>query len=307
MDAIINKLAPEFNINERYQLIKDIGSGGFATIVLARDLNNNEDVVIKKIKKSSIKNIKDKIDLIRELCILKKITESYIQNKTEEIERKIISLVGICQDNEFYYIVQEYCESGDMVNYLANKSNKLLKKDAACYFYQLIKGVDYIHSLGIAHRDLKPDNLLLTADYRLKICDFGISNFFNQKSILSKSFLGTRPYASPEILERKMYDVIKNDVYSCGIILYALMYMTFPFEWQSELADSFSTNTVNSYIKNVKSLNYMEEPDDEIKDLLKGMLKYDPNNRFSIEDIKRSKFYLYGEKIFYDRYKCKKK
>ena len=51
----------------------------------------------------------------------------------------------------------------------------------------------------------------------------------------------------------------------------------------------------------------MEEPDDEIKDLLKGMLKYDPNNRFSIEDIKRSKFYLYGEKIFYDRYKCKKK
>ena len=83
-----------------------------------------------------------------------------------------------------------------------------------------------------------------------------------------------------------MYDVIKNDVYSCGIILYALMYRTLPFEWQSELADSFSTSTIKSYIENVKSLKYLEEPDDEIKDLLKGMLKYDPKCRFSIEDIK---------------------
>ena len=73
------------------------------------------------------------------------------------------------------------------------------------------------------------------------------------------------------------------------------------------LSDSFFTSTIKSYIKNVKSLKYLEEPDDEIKDLLKGMLKYDPNNRFSIEDIKRSEFYLYGEKIFYEIYKCKKK
>ena len=193
-----------------------------------------------------------------------------------------------------------------MIDYLNAKNNKLSKDGAACYFYQLIKGVDYIHSLGIAHRDLKPENLLLTADYRLKICDFGISKFFNQKSILSESFLGTPSYASPETLERKMYDVIKNDVYSCGIILYALMYRTLPFEWQSELADSFSTNTINRYIKNVKSLKYLEEPDDEIKDLLKGMLNYDPNSRYSIEDIKRSEFYLYGKEIFYERYKGKK-
>ena len=306
MDTIINKLAPEFNINERYKLIKDIGSGGFATIVLARDLNNNKDVVIKKIEKSSIENINDKIHLIRELCILKKITESYTLNNIEEIEKKIISLIEICQDNKFYYIVQEYCKYGDMVNYL-NDENNISKEDAACYFYQLIKGVDYIHSLGIVHRDLKPENLLLTADYRLKICDFGISNFFNQKSILSESFLGTPSYTSPETLEEKKYDVIKNDVYSCGIILYILMYRAYPFEWQNELNDSFSKNNINSYIKNVKSLNYLEEPDAEIKDLLNGMLNYDPNSRFSIEDIKRSKFYLEGKKIFYERYKGKKK
>ena len=75
----------------------------------------------------------------------------------------------------------------------------------------------------------------------------------------------------------------------------------------SRLADSFSTSTINSYIKNVKSLKYLEEPDDEIKDLLKGMLKYDPKCRFSIEDIKSSEFYLCGERFFYEIYKVKKK
>ena len=74
----------------------------------------------------------------------------------------------------------------------------------------------------------------------------------------------------------------------------------------SSLDDSFSTNNINSYIKNVKSLKYLKKPDAEIKDLLKGMLNYDPNSRYSIEDIKRSEFYLYGKEIFYERYKGKK-
>ena len=75
----------------------------------------------------------------------------------------------------------------------------------------------------------------------------------------------------------------------------------------SRLSYSFSKNNINSYIENVKSLNYLEEPDDEIKDLLKGMLKYDPKCRFSIEDIKSSEFYLCGERFFYEIYKVKKK
>ena len=75
----------------------------------------------------------------------------------------------------------------------------------------------------------------------------------------------------------------------------------------SRLSYFLSKNNINSYIKNVKSLNYLQESDAEIKDLLNGMLNYDPNYRFSIEDIKRSGFYLEGEKIFNERYKCKKK
>ena len=75
----------------------------------------------------------------------------------------------------------------------------------------------------------------------------------------------------------------------------------------SSLSYSLSTSTIKSYIKNVKSLNYLQEPDAEIKDLLNGMLNYDPNSRYSIENIKLSKFYLYGKEIFYERYKSKKK
>jgi 5'-AMP-activated protein kinase catalytic alpha subunit len=97
---------------------------------------------------------------------------------------------------------------------------------------QIISGIEYIHALGIVHRDLKPENLLLTSFQNILIVDFGLSNKYEPNQTL-KTACGSPCYAAPEMIAGRPYQGLKTDLWSCGVILYALLCGYLPFEDQN--------------------------------------------------------------------------
>ena len=129
----------------------------------------------------------------------------------------------------------EYAKHGEFFNYIV-KQTRLNEMEASMFFAQIINGIKYIHENNIAHRfliliirDLKPENLLIANNRLIKIIDFGLSNSF-QGNLLLKTPCGSPCYAAPEMLLGKKYDGVKIDIWSCGIILYAMVCGFLPFE-----------------------------------------------------------------------------
>ena len=178
-----------------YLIKKTLGKGTFARVKLAIHLPNKEKVAIKIIEKNRLKEEDDITRLKREFEMLTKFNHP-----------NVISVSEIFENREAYFTVMEYCDGGELFNYIV--VNRILSEEKAAFFYyQLINGLEYIHSLGIVHRDLKPENLLLTSDYILKISDFGLSNYFNKNGDnLLETPCGSPCYASPEMLSGESYD-----------------------------------------------------------------------------------------------------
>lgn len=121
----------------------------------------------------------------------------------------------------------EYADGGDLFDLIV-KNEKLTQKNALNYFAQVLLGLEYLHGKGVAHRDMKPENILISKG-KIKIADFGLGNFFNQGEML-KTACGSPCYASPEMLQRVPYNPEKIDIWSSGIILYAMVCGYLPFE-----------------------------------------------------------------------------
>ncbi len=140
---------------------------------------------------------------------------------------------------------------------------QLSESEARRLFQQLISGLDYIHKHNIAHRDLKPENLLLDDNNNLKICDLGLSNCIHDGRSLITS-CGSANYAAPEIVSNSRYDGTEVDVWSCGVILYAMLSASLPF-------DEESMPKLYKRIKRAKYSmpNYIS---DEAKDLITRLL-----------------------------------
>lgn len=115
----------------------------------------------------------------------------------------------------------EYIDGGDLFSYIT-KRGKLDEAEAFHFFHQIVLGVAYCHNLLICHRDLKPENLLVTQHGHIKIADFGLANLLSSDSLLSTK-CGSPHYVGPEILTSKTYNGAKADLWSCGVILYAML------------------------------------------------------------------------------------
>lgn len=126
------------------------------------------------------------------------------------------------------YLVLEQVEGGELFDYLVKKG-RLTENEALFFFQQIVCGVEYCHRHLICHRDLKPENLLLDKDYNIKIADFGMANLQVPSKLLETS-CGSPHYASPEIIKGDKYDGPKSDVWSCGIVLFALLTGNLPFD-----------------------------------------------------------------------------
>ena len=197
-------------------------------------------------------------------------------------------------------MIMEYAEGGELFNYIIEQGN--LSEDESRYiFQQIIDAIYYLHQMGICHRDLKPENILFDSKdkKRIKIIDFGLSNLYMVGNISNKNDLslgfqkdlletpcGSPGYAPPEMILGCKYDGIMTDIWSSGIILYAMLCGCLPF-------DDFSEDKLYSkIIKGSYEYPPMIDISDEVKKFINSILVVNPNQRANIDEIRNNKWFL---------------
>lgn len=200
-----------------YIIGKNIGEGTFGKVKLGTHILTGEKVAIKILEKRKIVEEADVQRVSREIEILKMIRHP-----------NIIQLFEIIETPKQLFLIMEYVSGGELFDYIVKKQ-KLTEQEACKYFQQIICGVEYLHELGIVHRDLKPENLLLDYQNNLKLVDFGLSNTYKPGETL-KTACGSPCYAAPEMIEGKNYYGSRVDIWSCGVILFAMVAGYLPFE-----------------------------------------------------------------------------
>ena len=263
-----------------YTLIKDLGEGNFGKVKLAKLKSTKEKFAIKILDKEKLKTQ----------------TKSTLYNEIEIISclnhKNVIHIEKILEDEKNYYIIMEYCEKGELFDYIVKKE-RLSSAEASLFFYQLINGVEYIHKQGFAHRDLKPENLLLTKDKILKIIDFGLCHDFDGENLLTTK-CGSPSYAAPEILKGYPYDGFITDIWCCGIILYAMLCGYLPFDGDN------NQEIFQSIVEcNPEFPDFLE---DDSVNLLSWILNSEPKDRITINEIKYHPFYLKGKNYYTIQY-----
>ena len=140
----------------------------------------------------------------------------------------LIQLYSVIENPTTIFLITEYANGGELFDYIVQK--KKLTEFEACKFYQqLLAGVEYLHKIGVVHRDLKPENLLLDYKKDIKIVDFGLSNIYSKDELLDTP-CGSPCYAAPEMLQSKKYSGLMVDIWSSGIILFAMICGYLPFD-----------------------------------------------------------------------------
>ncbi|MBA0748031.1 hypothetical protein Gogos_004887 [Gossypium gossypioides] len=204
---------------QRFEVGRLLGQGTFAKVYQARNLRTGEICAIKTIDKEKIMKggLIDQIK--REISVMRLVKHP-----------NVVRLYEVMASKSKIYFVMEYVKGGELFNKIAK--GKLKEDDARRYFQQLIAAVDYCHSRGVYHRDLKPENLLLDENGNLKVSDFGLSAFIesSRQDGLLHTTCGTPAYVAPEVIHHKGYDGAKADIWSCGVILYALLAGFLPFQ-----------------------------------------------------------------------------
>ena len=261
-----NKSICQFSLEEK------IGEGTFGKVRLATHILTKEKVAVKILLKNKILELSDKVRVEREIRILKSL-----------MHPNIIQVYSVIQTNLTIYLIMEYCQGKELYEHIV-KSKRLPELEAANYFRQLISGVEYLHKLGIIHRDLKPENLLLDTKGNIKIIDFGLSNFFSKNQML-KTSCGSPCYAAPEMISGKKYKCPNVDIWSCGIVLYAMVCGFLPFE------DNNNDILYKKIIDGKFSVpSFVSDP---CRDLIKKILVVDPNKRYTIANIKTHPWFNY--------------
>lgn len=258
--------APRLKNLGQFILGDKIGEGTFGIVRLATHILTGEKVAIKILDKRKITEDVDKEHVEREIKILKMLRHT-----------NIVHLFYVIQNSTSISLIMEYSSGKDLFDYLAAKK-RLSEMEACGLFQQLISGLDYLHKLKVAHRDLKPENLLLDHEHKnIKLVDFGLSNIYHSNELLSTS-CGSPSYAAPEMLNSKEYDGSKVDIWSSGIILFAMICGYLPFE------DKDKDNLYKKIQAGVFSIpSFVSE---QARDLIQRILVTDPTKRMTIHHIK---------------------
>ncbi|PSN48421.1 Maternal embryonic leucine zipper kinase [Blattella germanica] len=247
-----------------YELEKTIGCGGFAKVKLATHVLTGEKVAIKIMEKAHLGDDLPRVQL--EMKALKNLSHQHI-----------CKLFQVIETETHYFMVMEYCAGGELFDHIVEKS-RLSENEARYFFRQIVSAVAYLHERGYAHRDLKPENVLFDKEQVIKLIDFGLCAKPREgmDSQLATS-CGSPTYAAPELVVGNKYFGSQVDVWSMGVLLYALLCGYLPFD----------DNNIDSLYRKILSGKY-DEPEwlsAGSKRLINSMLQVDPNNRITIEKL----------------------
>ena len=276
-------------LRDIYDCTKKLGKGGYGKVFQVKNKSTNKLYACKKLSKLNIKNAKK------------------FQNEIEVLMKmdhpNIVKLYEVFESDNSLYLIMEECYGGelfDRILHRINTNNMYTEREACLLMKQIIGAIEYCHNNGIAHRDLKPENLLYLKegseeDNPLKIADFGLSQSFNLKKMLT-SKVGTSYYVPPEILAGNYTE--KCDIWSSGIILYILLSGEPPFNGPND-------ETIFARIKTYK----YEFPEQkwskisvEAKDLLTKMLIQE-DKRLSASQVLQHPWFdiIKNEKITFEK------
>ncbi|KAF9462873.1 kinase-like domain-containing protein [Collybia nuda] len=210
-----------------WKIGRTIGSGASGRVRVARHSKTGEFSAIKIIRKAtlnshtSLTRLADEVEhrklaIEREIVVMKLIDHP-----------NIMRLYDVWETSVDLYLVLEYVQGGELFDYMCTKG-KLPVSEALHYFQQIIGAIDYCHHFNIAHRDLKPENILLDEHFNIKIADFGMAAW--QIDNMLRTSCGSPHYAAPEIISGRAYDGFAADIWSCGVILFALLAAKLPFD-----------------------------------------------------------------------------
>ncbi|CAD8170425.1 unnamed protein product [Paramecium octaurelia] len=250
-----------------YIIDKDLGQGTFSKVKLGIHKLTGEKVAIKIIDKTKQQE-SDYVRIHREISILRKLRHP-----------NVVQLFEIVESDTKLYIVTEYASGGELFDHIV-RNKRLEEREAARLFIQLIHAVTYIHDHQVVHRDLKPENVLLN-EGTLKVVDFGLSSTYQPGQKL-KTPCGSPCYAAPEMLQGLSYDGLFTDIWSSGIILYAMICGCVPFEDQNTKRLYEKIKTSDFHLPKHVSL--------QAGDLLKKLLMKDPQQRITLQEIKNHDF-----------------
>ena len=244
-----------------YRLSKTLGIGAFGKVKLAEHVTTGHKVAVKILNRAKIVALDMTEKVKREINILQRCTHPHI-----------IRLYEVIDTPTDIFVVMEYVSNGELFDYIVSKG-RLAPDEARHFFHQIVSGVEYCHYHHIVHRDLKPENLLLDADNNIKIADFGLSNVMRDGEFLRTS-CGSPNYAAPEVISGHLYAGPEVDVWSCGVILYALLCGSLPFDDES----------IPNLFKKIKSGMYSlpSHLSQLARDLIPRMLVVDPMKRVTV-------------------------
>ncbi|CAK8695443.1 5'-AMP-activated protein kinase catalytic subunit alpha-2-like [Clavelina lepadiformis] len=249
-----------------YLLGETLGVGTFGKVKIATHQITGYRVAVKILNRKKLKSLDVVSKLKREIQNLKLFRHPHI-----------IKLYQVICTPTDIFMVMEYVPGGELFDYIV-KHGKLHENEARKFFQQIISGVDYCHRHKVVHRDLKPENLLLDARSNVRIADFGLSNMMSDGEFL-KTSCGSPNYAAPEVVSGKLYAGPEVDVWSCGVILYALLCGTLPFD-DEHIPTLF--RKISSGVFEIP--HYLDR---NAAKLIQHMLKVNPMKRATIMEIRQ--------------------
>uniref|UniRef100_A0A8C6P1Q6 BR serine/threonine kinase 2 n=1 Tax=Nothobranchius furzeri TaxID=105023 RepID=A0A8C6P1Q6_NOTFU len=268
-----NSAAQHANYVGPYRLEKTLGKGQTGLVKLGVHCVTCQKVAVKIVNREKLsESVLMKVE--REIAILKLIEHPHV-----------LKLHDVYENKKYLYLVLEHVSGGELFDYLVKKG-RLTPKEARKFFRQIMSALDFCHSHSICHRDLKPENLLLDEKNNIRIADFGMASLQVGDSLLETS-CGSPHYACPEVIRGEKYDGRKADVWSCGVILFALLVGALPFD------DDNLRNLLEKVKLGVFHMPHFIPPD--CQNLLRGMIEVDASKRLTLEVIQKHTWYIGGK------------
>ena len=268
---------------DKYEVVCEIGKGNFGTVSKIIRKSDKKILIWKELKYEGISD-KEKQLIINEINLLKEMNHSNIVKHYETINDEI---------NSKLYIVMEYCDGGDLDKLiLKNKFYKKFLDEKLIWdiLIQILIALNYIHNeKKILHRDIKPSNIFLDKDWNIKLGDFGLSKKFYHE--FTNTIIGTPLYMSPELLERKPYNV-KSDIWALGCSIYELTTFSTPYE-------APNMDILLNKIRNGLPQRINKTYSDRLWNMISKMLAYDYNKRPSSLEliVEYNKFFSFNKSI----------